>query len=415
MNDKLIFRAATAYREMLIKIAQKNQALIDFPRHISQVKNLLHEISTWTQRLEITKANGWESATRFLKNNMINGLVRKITNNFAAMETELSEENEISVPSIKFLWQEIKSLNGLFEDSDFRNGRLSVTTKPIVLEHDGETLGLGRFKIIIDFKTDIAARSYEHMIYMEALEPNCSPGEDNLVHPHVRGNEPCLGEAVGLMQEPFVQGQIESVFLILNSMLKTYNPISPYRTMEEWYDEAHECSWCGNGLGEDEGYCCNDCGTSICDSCCWWCARCEEYYCESHSGFRCGWCEDTICGGCYHNECKVCVASLCESCIHGCCDTYCEDCSPVCEFCGDSFCLECEGVECTVCNNKHCENCITSCEECDAKTCDECGNECTTCNDPICPECTKHCNNCNQNYCKKCIDEEKCSLLKEKA
>lgn len=399
MDDKLIFRAAVAYRKLLIKIAQKNQASANFPHHISQVKTLMHEISTWTRRLEIVEARGWKSATHFLKNSMISGLVKKVANNFAVMESELLEENEIYVPTIRELWQEIKSLNGLFDDCQYRNNKLSVMTKPITLKHKDISIDFGRFRITFNFNTDTSHDSCGSRVYMEALEPNHAPAEESLVHPHVRGDEACLGEATELMQKPFARGQIESVFLILNSMLNTYNPGSPYRTMEEWYEEGHSCSMCGSELNEDESYSCNDCGISICDECSYWCSRCEEYYCESHAGFTCGWCEESVCGGCDHNECKGCSMSLCVSCVHGCCENYCEECSPTCESCDSCYCPDCEGGECTVCNKRYCESCTLSCAKCE---------------NVICPECTRNCGNCNQNYCKDCIDEEECSLLKEK-
>lgn len=414
MDDKLIFRAAVAYHKLLTNIAQKNQTSANLPYHMSQVKNLMHEISIWTRRLDIAEVKGWKKATHFLKNNMIRGLLKKIANNFAVMESELLEENEICVPSIKELWQEIKSVNGLFDDCQYKKNRLSIVTKPITLESHDISIAFGRFRIILDFKAGLSNNSCENLVYMEALEPNSAISEESLIHPHVRKDDPCLGEAIGLMQEPFMRGQIESVFLILNSMLNTYNPASPYRTLKEWYDEGCTCGVCGESVREDEACSCTGCEDTLCASCTIYCNRCGEYYCESCMIYTCGWCEESVCEGCDRYACKECDMNLCKSCIHGCCETYCIDCSPICDSCSNSFCPECEGGECTVCNKRYCENCLLSCEACNADTCNDCGNECAECDDVTCPECTRHCDNCNKDYCKECIDEEECSLLKEK-
>ena len=413
MNDKLIFRAAAAYHEMLIKIAAANMSNPNFSRHACNVKNIMAEISVWSKRLEVAQTKGWENATSFLKHTMIKRLMQNAANTFSVMESELLEENEVSVPSIKELWQEIKSLNGLFEGCDFRNNRLSVTTQPITLEHNDITLNLGRFEITIDFKADITG-SYEHTVLMRALEPAPAPAEEDLVHPHIRNDEPCLGEAVGLMQKPFVQGRIESVFLILNGMLNTYNPGSPYCTIEKWYDEESECSSCGGSMIEDDVYSCSGCSASMCSDCMVFCCRCDQYYCENCTGFVCGWCEESVCGECDFNKCKDCNMPLCKKCVNSCCESYCEDCNPMCVTCTSSFCPSCEGGECTVCDKQYCGNCPLSCEECNVEMCKDCSNECVECSDAICPECTRDCENCGKNFCKNCIDEDECSLLKEK-
>lgn len=414
MDDKLIFRAAVAYHKLLTNMSKNKATNTNFSQHLCNVKNIMNEIGIWAERLEIVQNKGWKSSTKFLKQAMLTRLVRKAANHFSVLESELLQENELVIPPIQELWQEIKSLNGLFDTCEYKKGYLSIVTEPITLEHNGNSLDLGRFQISLDLKTDMAIKTYEHLISMKALEPNRSPAEDDLVHPHIRGTEPCLGEALGLVQEPFVLGNIELVFMNLCSMIKTYNPVSPFRSIEDWYDEGCTCFCCGEEICEDESYSCASCDHTLCDGCSMYCNRCEETHCENCTGYVCGWCEEHICKGCEQYKCKDCGMHLCSECIYECCETYCEDCNPICDSCTGSYCPSCEGGECTECNKIYCESCSLACEICDANTCDNCGNACSKCDHPICPECTRNCENCGKDFCKECIDEDECSLLKEK-
>ena len=94
--------------------------------------------------------------------------------------------------------------------------------------------------------------------------------------------------------------------------LLTYNPESPYVSLDDWFGTT--CYECGYVMPPDEVRWCEICGHDYCGECAGYCHRCDE----------------TTCLGCLRT-CPVCEEPTCISCM-----TVCPDCGR--DLCG--LCLE---------------------------------------------------------------------------
>ena len=116
------------------------------------------------------------------------------------------------------------------------------------------------------------------------------------------------------------QGRFCDFFTLVVNILKTYNPDSPYVSLDSW-----------------EGISCYDCGYMVAGDDCYYCEDCERDYCSSCSTY-CQICDTTICMGCSY-ECPSCNDPVCQSCIAKCreCEeTVCKDClteEGLCKYC----------------------------------------------------------------------------------
>ncbi len=415
MNDKLIFRAATTYQKRLCKIKTQSKSY-SLTFYTTRLLGSAGELNMWCKRFEQCQSLSWNHASKYLKDNMLQQLCKQTANQLAIMERDL-ENDEINIPSIKELFEEIKSLNSIFDSLNYRRQVLSITTHPISLkdEHNNE-ISLGRFKIYIDLKIDPTKHGYERMIQVEALDPNPAAENEDITHPHVKENEPCLGEALDIIQNAFVEGRMESVFMILDSLLKTYNPGSPHVPIDEWNEHSRtECDRCGEKVDQDEITYCEICEHYCCGECCDHCDSCREYVCSECIVGKCVGCHQSICQSCFEgrgSSCDGCQEVVCDNCIHGCCETFCENCVTNCEDCGIAFCDQCH-EPCHSCEEKYCDDCKTTCDKCGYSFCKECLIGCESCLCDLCQDCSIKCENCNKDFCKDCYDQDECSLLKE--
>jgi hypothetical protein len=102
-------------------------------------------------------------------------------------------------------------------------GRISVTTTPVAIMHEGESYLIGSFAILVDF---------EHGVRISNIANTSQrTGWD---HPHVQGTAPCLGN----LQEgcEILLGQVELVPLVslLIQFLDTYQPETAYAPITLW-------------------------------------------------------------------------------------------------------------------------------------------------------------------------------------
>lgn len=125
-----------------------------------------------------------------------------------------------------------------------RNNQLYVTflTPEIVLEE----VNFGKFKI--RFITGTGHRTTG--IEVEAVTPNRPTPNDPVVHPHVNGNNICLGNGGNAVYKALADGRYCDAYDIILSILNTYNAGSPYRRIEVW--KGTPCRECGVTLGTND-------------------------------------------------------------------------------------------------------------------------------------------------------------------
>jgi hypothetical protein len=203
-----------------------------------------------------------------------------------------------------------------------------AVTEPITLRG----IELGRFGIDFHwkrFESETGVRCFD----IVALEPNPASGRDEIVHPHVNGRDLCAGDAEGPVHRALDDGRIVEAFLMIRSVLTTYNRSSPYVSLEAW--EGSPCSDCGSRVRDDDRTACEGCDRDLCQSCSQLCERC-------HSP-RCGHCLDA---------CAVCECSCCSGCMMSAPGErrVCPSCFETCDGCGrsvpkdeleDDLCTQC--------------------------------------------------------------------------
>jgi hypothetical protein len=194
---------------------------------------------------------------------------------------------------------ELVQLQQEFERVDLRprEGRIRAVTEPVVLEG----VDLGRFAIELH-----PVRLSEHpdssCFDCIALDPHPACSDESVTHPHVRDKCLCAGDASAPIAEALRQGRLCDAFVLVRSVLRTYNPHSPYVHLADW-----------------QGQSCGDCGgTARSDDLCY-CECCERDVCPDCAG-SCDLCDDSCCRGCLERD-EVSRRDCCPSCRRSC-----EDC-----------------------------------------------------------------------------------------
>lgn len=223
---------------------------------------------------------------------------------------------------------------------------LSIITEPIVLVDRYDTfysLGPMKIKLLLG-KAKNRSINFQGY-YVSPEKPNwCSGSDETYFHPHVSGDQLCEGEGKMAITQCLADVRILDFFSLITSILKTYNPSSPYTKLEHWHGK--ECIDCGEIKHRDECYVCYECDEIICDDCCRYCESCNNCFCCDH-GSSCSNCGETKCSNCL-TYCKDCDRTICLE----------DSCKINCHNCRDIICTGTEcSTTCTICNQKFCNNC----------------------------------------------------------
>jgi hypothetical protein len=197
---------------------------------------------------------------------------------------------------------------------DLKANTISVITEPIVL--DEMSFGPFEIQLLLNQIKKLATDSPYKLI---ALNPNPAGSDCDVTHPHVSHEKLCEGDGFIPIRKAIQQGRLCDFFTIIVQILQTYNPGSPYVSLEDW-----------------EGVSCYDCGYTIAGDDCYYCEDCQRDYCSSCSTY-CQICDRTICLGCSF-ECPSCNQPVCR------------DCNAVCADCDETLCQDCINEE-GLCNN----------------------------------------------------------------
>ena len=191
---------------------------------------------------------------------------------------------------------------------DLKARTISVITESITLDE----ISFGPFEIRL-FLNEIKKLTTESPYKIIALNPNPAGSDCDVTHPHVSHEKLCEGDGFIPIRKAIQQGRLNDFFTIIVQILQTYNPDSPYVSLDDW-----------------EGISCYDCGYTVAGDECYYCEECERDYCSS-------------------------------------CSTY-------CQICDTTICIGCS-YECPACNQPVCQHCTAVCSECDARLCKDCINE----------------------------------------
>ena len=207
------------------------------------------------------------------------------------------------------LFADLRQLEAEFEAVEVRwkEKVLVATTEAITLRG----VELGPFAIELHWEARGEPGSRFEIV---ALEPNpAAGGKGDIPHPHVRDRHLCAGDAVAPIRRALDDGRIADAFVLVRSVLRTYNPASPYTSLAEW--GGSPCRECGRTVSADDRSCCEGCDADFCESCSSGCGRCDSTRCPGCLD-SCALCDTDCCSRCLDSDPNG--RALCPECWVGC-------------------------------------------------------------------------------------------------
>ena len=169
-----------------------------------------------------------------------------------------------------------------------------------------EEVEFGQFEIRIPIDLNM------HHLRVVAITPNICLGSTNITHPHVLGDNLCLGAGQRALSLAFQEGRIIDIIEMINSILSCYNSSDAHQMIQTWKGTVL-CRDCGDDTLEEEIIGCDGCHSIFCDGCISTCGGCEKRHCASCSYSCCG-CDTSLCSACV-NVCHKCRKYFCPKCV----------------------------------------------------------------------------------------------------
>jgi len=275
-------------------------------------------IARWqrvTRLIAQAQQRQWSSALARLSHERAM-IVSEIQHELSTARRNTAERKESVVASMRDIASDLAQLKDEFGNWKFdgKSGSLSVTTESIILEE----IELGSFVIHLAIPK-LASANDQRVYTVEALEPNPAEGSSHVTHPHVSDELLCEGDASSAIKRALNQGHIADFFMLVRSVLTTYNAGSPYVALDRWHGGT-PCHDCGDHMSDDDRSRCERCDHEFCSSCTTCCEDCQSFFC-GECMVKCPCCDEAYCGNCI-SVCALCHTSTCEGCLdEGACTT----------------------------------------------------------------------------------------------
>ncbi len=282
---------------------------------IAPLTALMTTFTTTAKKMAKAREHGFTNAAQRQK--------RSIESLLGALENELVYARRCvtpqppPVPSYATLMDDLDQI-----EEEFGEWMLNRTSKCLAVHTDDielEGVYLGPFEIQLKL-AELECCDPRTSFKILALDPRPAGTDSAVTHPHVSGGRLCCGEAVNAINEALRQGRLCDFFLIVRSVLTTYNPDSPYVSLDEWH--GIPCYECGEHMSEDDRCYCESCGYDYCECCASYCRGCEESRCNSCLT-SCAGCDVWFCSSCL-TTCEECDAKCCSGCLE---DGLCAQCA----------------------------------------------------------------------------------------
>jgi hypothetical protein len=275
----------------------------------NEIEAHLREIKACESRLNLTIKHSWQFAQAELKDQALLAYRRlRILLQDKEDDARLDPPRDVRLSD---LCGDLVQLQEEFAQVtiDWKNCTLSAQTEPIVLQG----IQLGSFAIQFHWRLwpqheEVACWS------VEALQPHSSRVNPAVTHPHINGEEICLGEAAIPIMKALRDGRLAEAFLLINAVLTQYNAESAYVRLEEWGGVV--CHDCGAAIGDDSHIDCGDCGHYFCRRCSSSCARCDIERCLGCLT-KCALCDDACCRRCLEAS-SASKQEYCRRCLERC-------------------------------------------------------------------------------------------------
>ncbi len=313
MNDKELVRVAAMVQEILQQLRKSRymRCMAQLSLFADKAQDLVRNARKLTAALSrewfAAAERSCKSTSRQLSD------IPFLASNLQSLLNRRHKE----VPRLSGVVDELRALQEEFGDVEF-NGEenaLCVVTESITLED----IYLGRFRIALYL--DRLCELYQTVPYLvTATDPHPAATDDAVTHPHVSNDAICEGDGAAAIKAALEEGRLADFFVMVRSILTTYNPGSPYVPLSDWHGIA--CYECGYVMDSESSYYCTSCENATCDECSAVCTGCSEVVCKSCAG-TCEICEESLCPQCAKTKCGECEVVCCESCLD---DGLCPDC-----------------------------------------------------------------------------------------
>ena len=231
-------------------------------------------VSRSWRRHRLAHSRGWRSAQAQIKDQLLSQIRR--LQEYAQELTYRPQPSPAALPPVSLLLAELRQLEEEFEQVLIGPGKsmISAVTEPIILEE----VPLGPFRIELHLHR-LSRPPGSACFDCVALDPNPAQSNDSITHPNVSGLSLCAGEASESIASALTQGRICDAFLLVASVLRNYNPSSPYVSLADW--SGVRCPDCDCNVSRDDFSYCEDCDRSVCDQCISSCDVCDTSCCRS--------------------------------------------------------------------------------------------------------------------------------------
>jgi hypothetical protein len=303
-HRKYLLRVASAIQTGLMR--QPHPRLSDAEATLSRLCSQLNGLKDTARKLSLCRQRGWNLAGQ--------QLLRDLRYTVQELGVEATRSERIvrdppePTPALGQLYQELLQAEQEFDEVEYRRGegKLVVTTAPIVLEH----IRLGRFEmqLVLD---RLGAADHHDALCIVALEPNPASSNELVTHPHVSDERLCAGDASAALRTAIISGRICDVFMLVRSVLETYNAGSPFVSLDSWDGTA--CDDCGYVVSVDDLILCQGCQHELCEDCISYCRSCDTNLCRGCLR-ECPLCDEYVCASCLQ-ACRTCGQKGCASCL----------------------------------------------------------------------------------------------------
>ena len=304
MTERQFIRTANAIRDQLLSYERERWRMAQ--GRFGCVEEQVLRLQAIRRKLAKCELRGWYAAGKKLLG-QIRSVVRDIP--YYMQEAERAAQAcDLKIPTTLEIYRDLQQVEEEFDELRYypEGNLLAVSTDPIELRD----VFLGDFEIQLRID-GLAEMRHGHVFRIVALDPHPAASNDHVTHPHVSDDQMCTGDAGAAINAALIGGRICDFFLLARSVLTTYNPDSPYVSLDNW--DGTPCYECGYSISSGDLSWCRSCENDYCDECSLCCYGCDETVCISCSAV-CSACEDHYCPSCM-TECPECGRSICKSCL----------------------------------------------------------------------------------------------------
>ena len=278
-RDKLVRAALRLHRALSRAAQRRDDCRCQAGRVADWVAASVPALEQCRRRLAAAQERGWYHAAAHVEEELWRHL-RRLGHH---LESALAapQPPRPAVPSANELLADLGQLRHEFGGLDVRWGEeeagmmVCADTEPVTLEG----VYLGDFSVRLNVDLLEAGRADASVFQAVALDPHPASSSETTTHPHVRDDYLCAGEASEPIATALREGRVADAFLLVRSVLTTYNRSSPFIALADW--EGSECADCGGTFPPEDLYSCDHCDGSFCESCTGCCSGCGAVSCLS--------------------------------------------------------------------------------------------------------------------------------------